>query len=87
MHTSRPIEVQGRFLGVAVTQAASPLAAPPLAASPLVSQWRFIATDPAVEDLDGASFPSPAEAQRVAGLVLQRSRQPAGTVPRPVIHR
>ena len=43
MHTSRPIEVQGRFLGVAVTQAA---------------HWRFIATDPAVEDLDGASFPA-----------------------------
>jgi hypothetical protein len=72
MHTSRPIEVQGRFLGVAVTQAA---------------HWRFIATDPAVEDLDGASFPSPAEAQRVAGLVLQRSRQPAGVVRRPVIVR
>ncbi|WP_431271115.1 Bug family tripartite tricarboxylate transporter substrate binding protein [Dankookia sp. P2] len=43
MHTSRPIEVQGRFLGVAVTQAA---------------HWRFIATDPAVEDLDGATFPA-----------------------------
>jgi len=62
MHTSRPIEVQGRFLGVAVTHAAA---------------WRFIATDPVVEDLDGATFPSPAEAQRVAGLVMQRSRGPA----------
>ena len=77
MHTSRPIEVQGRFLGVAVTQAAPPLAA----------QWRFIATDPAVEDLDGASFPSPAEAQRVAGLVLHRSRQSAGAVRGPLIVR
>jgi hypothetical protein len=77
MHTSRPIEVQGRFLGVAVTQAAPTLAA----------KWRFIATDPAVEDLDGASFPSPAEAQRVAGLVLQRSRQPAGGLWKPVIVR
>jgi hypothetical protein len=77
MHTSRPIEVQGRFLGVAVTQAAATLAA----------QWRFIATDPVVEDLDGASLPSPAEAQRVAGLVLQRSRQPAGATWRPVILR
>lgn len=72
MHTSRPIEVQGRFLGVAVTQAA---------------QWRFIATDPAVEDLDGATFPSPAEAQRVAGLVVQRSRQPAGAARKPLIFR
>jgi hypothetical protein len=62
MHTSRPIEVQGRFLGVAVTNA---------------SAWRFIATDPAVEDIDGASFASPAEAQRVAGLVLGRSHPAA----------
>jgi hypothetical protein len=72
MHTSRPIEVQGRFLGVAVTQAA---------------HWRFIATDPVVEDLDGATFPSPAEAQRVAGLVLQRSRHSAGPLRRPVLVR
>ena len=72
MHTSRPIEVQGRFLGVAVTQAA---------------HWRFIATDPVVEDLDGATFPSPAEAQRVAGLVLHRSRHPAGAAPRLVVQR
>ncbi|MFC7473271.1 hypothetical protein ACFQS7_02835 [Dankookia sp. GCM10030260] len=69
MHTSRPIEVQGRFVGVAITQAAD---------------WRFIATDPAVEDLDGATFPNPAAAQRVAGLVLQRSRHSAGPVRRPV---
>jgi hypothetical protein len=57
MHTSRPIEVRGRFLGVAVAHA---------------SAWRFIATDPVVEDIDGATFPSPAEAQRVAGLVFGR---------------
>jgi hypothetical protein len=60
MQTSQPIAVNGRFLGVAVTDAAL---------------WRFIATDPSVEDLDGARFPSPAEAARVAGLVEQRSRQ------------
>jgi hypothetical protein len=60
MLTSRPIAVEGRFLGVAVTDAAA---------------WRFIATDPAVEDIDGASFPSPAEAARVAGLVERRSRR------------
>jgi hypothetical protein len=58
MHTSRPIEVQGRFLGVAVAHAAA---------------WRFIATDPVVEDIDGATFPSPAEAERVAGLVAGRN--------------
>ena len=65
MHTSRPIEVRGRFIGVAVTHAAA---------------WRFVATDPVVEDLDGATFPTPAEAQRVAGLVLARNsgRPPAG---------
>ena len=66
MHTSRPIEVQGRFLGVAVAQAAA---------------WRFIATDPVVEDIDGATFPSPAEAERVAGLVAGRN---SGARPRPV---
>lgn len=63
MHTSRPIEVQGRFLGVAVTHATA---------------WRFIATDPAVEDIDGATFQSPAEALRVANLVLNRNRRAAG---------
>ncbi|HEY0418957.1 MAG TPA: hypothetical protein VGC80_05515 [Acetobacteraceae bacterium] len=55
-----PIEVQGRFLGVVVIHA---------------SVWRFIATDPAVEDIDGATFPSPAEAKRVAGLVVGRNRR------------
>jgi len=66
MHTSRPIEVQGRFVGVAVAHAAA---------------WRFIATDPAVEDIDGATFQSPAEALRIAGLVLNRSRGSAGKPP------
>lgn len=60
MHTSRPIQVEGRFLGVAVADAAA---------------WRFIATDPVVEDIDGARFPSPAEAARVAGLVELRNRR------------
>ena len=69
MRTSRPIEVQGRFLGVAVTHVAETQGQPPQA------HWRFVATDPAVEDLDGAAFPSPAEAQRVAGLVFARSSQ------------
>ncbi|MEN0074617.1 MAG: hypothetical protein AAGC69_09545 [Paracraurococcus sp.] len=73
MHTSRPIEVEGRFLGVAVTHVSESQA------QPQTTHWRFVATDPVVEDLDGAAFPSPAEARRVAGLVLARSRRPAGT--------
>ena len=64
MQTSRPIEVQGRFLGVAVAHETA---------------WRFVATHPSMEDIDGATFPSPAEARRVAGLVLARStRAPGG---------
>jgi hypothetical protein len=58
MLASRPIEVQGRFLGVAVTHETA---------------WRFVATHPSVGDIDGVTFPSPAEARRVAELVLARS--------------
>jgi hypothetical protein len=65
MHTSRTIAVQGRFLGVAVSHA---------------NAWRFIATDPVVEDIDGATFPTLAEAQRVAGLVIDRNTQPGARV-------
>ena len=67
MLASRPIEVQGRFLGVAVTHEAA---------------WRFIATHPAVGDIDGATFPSPAEAKRVAELVLVRGIGPVAGGPR-----
>jgi len=59
MIASRPIEVNGQFVGVAVTGETA---------------WRFVATDPSVEEIDGASFASPAEAQRVARIVLARSR-------------
>ena len=55
MLASRPIEVQGRFLGVAVTHEAA---------------WRVIAVHPSVGDIDGATFPCPAEAKRVAEPVL-----------------
>lgn len=65
MHTSHTSEVQGRFLGVAVSHA---------------DTWRFIATDPLVEDIDGATFPTLAEAQRVAGLVIGRNTQPGARV-------
>lgn len=68
---SRPVIVAGRFLGAVVSQAKG---------------WSFIATDPAVADLQGKRFPSPAEAARIAGLVLERSRQapPAPPVLRPL---
>ncbi|WP_376096669.1 hypothetical protein ACE7GA_05305 [Roseomonas sp. CCTCC AB2023176] len=59
MHASRPIEVNGRFVGVAVARDAL---------------WHFLATDPALEDLQGQPFRTPAEAARVAGLVLARER-------------
>lgn len=69
MHISHPVEAEGRFLGVAV---------------PHETAWRFVAIDPAVEDIDGRIFPSPAEARRVAGLVLTRSgRAPTGEPPPP----
>jgi hypothetical protein len=56
---SRPVIVAGRFLGAVVSQAEG---------------WSFIATDPAVADLQGKRFPDPDEAARIAGLVLERSR-------------
>ena len=60
MIRSRPIVVEGRFLGAVISQ---------------VEGWSFIATDPVVADLQGKRFPTPAEAARIAGLVLERSRQ------------
>ena len=58
MRTSRPIEVDGRFVGVAVARDAT---------------WLFLATDPALEDLHAQAFADPSEAARVARLVLARS--------------
>ena len=57
MHTSRPIAVQGRFIGVAVAQLAA---------------WQFIAIHPAVAGLHGASFHSLMEAERRASRVYAR---------------
>ncbi|WP_426955971.1 hypothetical protein [Muricoccus radiodurans] len=65
MHASRPIEVEGRFVGVAVARDAA---------------WLFLATDPALEDLEGQTFPDPSEAARVARLVLLRGRGPVRAV-------
>lgn len=59
MIASRPIDIGGRFVGVAVSHHAG---------------WRFRAVDPVVDDLDGATFPSLGEAARVAQLVLARTQ-------------
>ncbi len=59
MIQSRPIDIDGRFVGVAVNASIN---------------WHFVAVDPLVEDLHGARFPSAEELARVARLVLQRSR-------------
>lgn len=61
MIQSRPITAHGRMLGVATTADQG---------------WTFIATDPSVEDLHGVRFHSPAEAERVALLVLDRDHRP-----------
>ncbi len=59
MISSRPIDIAGRFVGVAVSHHVG---------------WRFRAIDPAVDDLDGATFNSVSEAERVAQLVLARTQ-------------
>ena len=43
--------------------------------------WSFIATDPVVADLQGKRFANPAEAERIAGLVLDRARLVPATLP------
>jgi len=63
MIQSRPIDLNGRFVGVAVNAS---------------TDWHFVAIDPVLDDLDGARFASPEEMTRVAQAVLTRSqRQPA----------
>lgn len=59
MIQSRPIEIDGRFVGIAVNASAN---------------WHFVAMDPVLEDLDGAHFPNPQEMTRVARTVLARAR-------------
>ena len=59
MIQSRPIEIDGQFVGAAVNAAAD---------------WHFVATDPRLEDLHGQHFTSPAEMARVARLALLRGR-------------
>jgi hypothetical protein len=61
MIQSRPVEIDGRFVGVAVNAS---------------TDWHFLALDPVLEDLHGAHFPSAEEVARVARLVHCRARGP-----------
>jgi hypothetical protein len=61
MIRSRPVEVEGRFVGIAVLSA---------------RDWHFVPLEPVLDDLHGARFPSPEEAAHTAALVLHRARQP-----------
>ena len=66
MIRSQPIDIDGRFVGVAIQSA---------------PDWHFVAVDPALADLHGASFRGPADAARVARLVLIRSTGAAPGIP------
>lgn len=63
MIQSRTINENGHLLGVATTADHG---------------WLFTAIDPRVEDLHGSCFRTPAEAERVALLVLDRGRGTVG---------
>ena len=57
MRQSRPIIAGASLIGAAVTGDRG---------------WHLIAVDPRVEDIHGAAFPTPEEAERVARLVFAR---------------
>ncbi|MFC4168670.1 hypothetical protein [Teichococcus aestuarii] len=61
MIRSRPVEIDGRFVGVAVTQDGS---------------LRFIAIDPAARGAEGIIFPTPAAMQRRVRAALQETGLP-----------
>jgi hypothetical protein len=67
MIQSRPVDVDGRFVGVAVQSSA---------------QWHFVAVDPVLEDLRGACFPSARAAEETARQVLARARRTLPPAPR-----
>ncbi|MEN0077233.1 MAG: hypothetical protein AAGC69_22805, partial [Paracraurococcus sp.] len=46
-----------------------------------VEGWHVIAADPVVAALHGQRFPSPEEATRIAGLVLDRAQAVPATPP------
>lgn len=58
MIQSRPIDIDGRVVGVAVNAS---------------SDWHFVSADPRLDDIHGSRFANPDEMTRVARLVLQRS--------------
>ncbi len=59
MQTSRPIEVRGQFVGVAVTRG---------------RQWRFVATAEATAPLAGTHHPTPQAAQAAAARLIAATR-------------
>ncbi|WP_149538935.1 hypothetical protein [Siccirubricoccus phaeus] len=68
MIRSQPIDIDGRFVGVAVQSS---------------QRWHFVALEPALSDLDGAGFDTAEEAARIARAVLRRARQAAPVAPLP----
>ncbi len=68
MIQSRPVEIDGHFVGVAVNASAD---------------WHFVAIDPALEDLHGMHFSTPDEVSRVARLVVERTGPARRPAPRP----
>ena len=61
MHQSHVIEVSGHFVGAAIRDA---------------GRFRFIAVDPRAEEMDGSTWPSLPDVQRVAAHLLQTGRLP-----------
>lgn len=65
MRQSHVIEVSGQFAGAAVSHG---------------QQYRFIAVDPRVEELDDSLWPSLDDVQRVVGHLLTTGRLPRRAV-------
>ncbi|MDQ1079833.1 hypothetical protein [Pseudoroseomonas cervicalis] len=59
MIRSRPVEIDGRFVGIAIAQEGG---------------WRFLATDPAARGAEGEVFPGVAEMRRRVQAALIESR-------------
>lgn len=67
MRQSRPIVAGATLIGAAVTGDRG---------------WHFVAVDPRLEDIHGATFPTPEEAERVAHVVLARETRRDRPAPR-----
>ena len=61
-HQSHVIEVAGHFVGAAIRQS---------------GRFRFVAVDPRAEEMDGSTWPSLPDVQRVANHLLATGRLPA----------